>query len=93
MKVSNDKSRKVVITHITLKGSYAFTFVYGDGCAKPKVPGVYTKVINYLTWIKANMGKTTISTAKPTTATTAKPSSLGTPPTTSTGTPPPQVPM
>ena len=77
----------------------------GDGCAKPKVPGVYTKVINYLTWIKANMGKTTISTAKPTSGTTvkpssagtppttAKPSSVGTPPTTSAGTPPPQVPM
>ena len=62
----------------------------GNGCARPKVPGVYTKVANYLTWIKANMGGSTSSppassTAKPTTATTAKPSSEATPPATTDG--------
>ena len=64
----------------------------GDGCARPKVPGVYTKVANYLTWIKANMGASTssppASTAKPTTATTAKPSSEATPPPSTDGTGP-----
>ena len=69
----------------------------GNGCARPKVPGVYTKVANYLTWIKANMGGSTSSppassTAKPTTATTTKPSSEATPPSTDEPEPDPEEP-
>ena len=63
----------------------------GDGCARPKVPGVYTKVANYLTWIKANMGASTSSTAKPTTATTAKPTTATTAKPSSEATPPPST--
>ena len=30
---------------------------FGDGCGKPKLPGVYTRVTSYLKWIKNHMEK------------------------------------
>jgi hypothetical protein len=32
---------------------------YGDGCAKPGKPGVYTRVSQYIEWINTTMGGTT----------------------------------
>uniref|UniRef100_A0A915L970 Peptidase S1 domain-containing protein n=1 Tax=Romanomermis culicivorax TaxID=13658 RepID=A0A915L970_ROMCU len=49
MEEEDDSSKK----YFTLVGAVSF----GEGCAEPNQPGIYTRISNYLDWLDTKMKK------------------------------------